>query len=295
MTSPFEDLILVEVKTKLLNLKNNKQMFEHVHEYRKFYASLNIAGMDASAEEALQKWVARLTLNDPAVEEERSPLTNVFDELVTVRGKQAELMAQYAALVQNIQTSVSPHLTIEQTFSVLEHICELNPEKQKNLIVWSKAPRVLRWHYFDESVKDFQEFLSEENLNSKKASMLINACALVLQDLAQLDRQVVSLQSHFSNVCFQYRKSRSREHFQNEIVQDEIYKFSVLDKITKLLDCETSPDFVQAVHGWGQLYIDGQNEQWLGWSTLLNDLKNLPDNEIPVDLRESAQNLRQIS
>lgn len=295
MTSPFEDLILVEIKSQLLNLKNAPQLFEHVHTYRTFYGQLNIEGLDGTAEEALQKWVVRLTLESPTVEDSEPPLQNVFEELLTIRGKQTALMEQHSTIIDKLRTALTPHLSLDQTVSLLECVHEMHSKKQHDIHTWSAAYPFLRWRYTNDSIKEFQTFLTEENIDIKHAPVLFQAAQGVLQELEPVDKRVVALQSHFSKVCFEYRKSRSREHFHKEVVQDRIYKFNVLEKITQLLEDETTPAFVQAVHGWGQLYVDGQNDEWNGWDILVNHLKNSSDEAIPQQLHESASNLRQIS
>ena len=295
MTSPFEDLILVEIKSQLLNLKNATKLFEHVHAYRSFYGQLNIEGLDGTAEEALQKWVVRLTLESPTVEDTDPPLQNVFEELLTIRGKQTALIEQHSTIIDKLRTSVASHLSWDQAVSVLEWVHEAHFQKQHDLHQWSTAHSLLRWHYTNDSVKDFQMFLIEENIDTKHAPTLFQTAQVVLQELEPVDKRVVALQAHFSKVCFNYRKSRSREHFHKEMVQDRTYKFNVLEKITQLLEDETSPEFVRAVHGWGQLYVNGQNDEWDGWGVLVNHLKNSSDETIPEPLHESAHNLRQIS
>lgn len=294
MTSPFEDLILVEIKSQLLNLKNAPQLFDHVHTYRAFYAHLNIEQLDGTAEEALQKWVVRLTLDSPLVEASERPLQNVFEELLTIRGKQTELMDQHSGIIDTLRTAIAPPLSWDQTVSVLECVDEMHSQKQRDLYLWSTAHPLLRWRHVNDSVKDFQSLLLDETIDVKHAPLLFTTALSVLVDLEPLDKRVVALQSHFSQVCFNYRKSRSREHFHKEVVQDRVYKFNVLEKITQLLENETTPEFVQAVHGWGQLYVDGQHEEWNGWDALVRHLKNSPDDKLPTELHESAQNLRQI-
>lgn len=293
MTSPFEDLILVEIKARLLDLKNTQPLFGHVHQYRSFYSQFNLEQWDGDAQTALEKWVLRLTLNSPVVENKASGDT-VFEDLLTIKGKQSEIMEKYDLIISGLQNSVTPSLSKNQAFNILEHVYECSSEYKHNLYVWSQKPSVLRWLYSNSSVVDFQHVLESENIPQQQTLKIVQHIHLMLNDLEMLDRRVVALQTQFSNTCFMYRKGRSQAHFQKEMVYDQTYKFNILEKITSLLYSQTSTDFVEAVHGWGQLYINGQDEQWSGWGHLINHLKSAPLEMIPSELHESALNLRRL-
>lgn len=293
MTSPFEDLILVEIKARLLDLKNTQPLFGHVHQYRHFYSQFNLEQWDGDAQTALEKWVLRLTLNSPVVETQATTDT-VFEDLLTIKGKQSEIMEQYDEVIAGLQNSVTPSLSKNQVFNILEYVYECSSEYKHELYIWSQKPSVLRCFYSNASVVDFQKFLEDENISKHHTLKILQHINLMLNDLDMLDRRVVALQTEFSNTCFMYRKGRSQAHFQKEMVYDHTYKFNILEKITSLLHNQTSSDFVEAVHGWGQLYINGQDDHWIGWSHLIEHLKSAQLDTIPVQLHESALNLRQL-
>lgn len=293
MTSPFEDLILVEIKGRLLDLKNIQPLFGHVHQYRQFYSQFNLEQWNGDAQTALEKWVLRLTLNSPVVETKTTADT-VFEDLLTIKGKQSEIMEQYDMIISGLQNCVTPSLSKNQAFNILEHVYECSAEYKHDLYIWSQKSFVLRGFYLNDSVADFQNMLEGEEIPKHNTLKILQHLNLMLNDLEMLDRRVVALQTQFSNICFMYRKGRSQAHFQKEMVYDHTYKFSILEKITSLLYSQTSSDFIQAVHGWGQLYINGQDDQWSGWNHLIEHLKSAPLETIPSQLHESALNLRQL-
>lgn len=294
MTSPFEDLILVEIKARLLDLKNIQPLFDHVHEYRNFYAHFNLDQWDADEQTALQKWVVKLTLEGPALDTDNSASDTTFDDLMLIQGKQSEIIEQYDLIFDKLQNCVSPPLSKSQIHTVLEYLYECSFEHQRHLFIWAHKPYWTQWYYFNHIEKDFIAFLSDENIPKQYASKILQNIYTVFNELKMLDQRVVALQTQFSNVCFNYRKNRSRAHFQKEMINDHTYKFNVLEKITTLLQQQTSADFIQAVHGWGQLYIDGQDDQWAGWALVVEHLKTAPLETLPMQLHESAQNLRQL-
>lgn len=294
MTSPFEDLILVEIKARLLDLKNVQSLFDHVHTYRNFYSHFNLEQWDVDEQIALQKWVEKLSVNGPAINISTPVSDNTFEDLLLIQGKQSDIMEQYDLVFDTIQTCVSPPLSKTQIYAVLEYLYECPLEQQRNLFIWAHKPYLIRWYYSSHIKKDFIVFLNEENIPQHHALKILHNIYHVFNDLKILDQRVVALQTQFSNVCFNYRKNRSRSHFQKELINDHTYKFNVLEKITTLLQQQTSAAFTQSVHGWGQLYIDGQDDQWPGWKLLVEHLKSASLETIPVELHESAQNLRQL-
>jgi len=295
--SPFYDLILVEIKSVLLNYRTElkSHLFEHIEKYARFYSLFNTTEYGSTASEALEKWIVRLSLDAPLATDlsQNEKKEDAYESLLTIRGKQSELMNQYQQILQNL-VGQQDTVSVSQICDILERITETSAHDQNDLIEWAQS-NIVRRVKRPAAVKSFVEFLRSERIEVVNLPTFIKKIDETLSQLFELDQRVVALQTHFSNVCYNYRKQRSQGHYNQTLVQERTHQFNILHHLTQFLEHNTlEPLLLQAVNGWGQLHLDGQDEEWDGWGTLTQNIVALPLEDVPPDLHESVGHLKQL-